>query len=1724
MSDTPGESGGRPSWRDAPSGGEWRRPEGVRSWRRPEHDGEDGDRPSGFARTPWRKVFKSLAAVMMTAACIVVTVTLWSLISCVETQLQPIMAEIDDTLQLPPNLRAAADADRDALNSLNLTSIRKDRVLVVYLSAFWVPDANGDVLVITSNKAKLDSLSDSKRSSSKLPDGFEKLADYLSGPIQSASQKNTLVLLDLCQMQTNWRIGVLENDIEEQIKEAVRTHANPAGEANLAVICSCSRGERSWASPDLGNGQTAFGFYACEALAGEADKNGGVVTISKFFLYVGSETNRWVQQNRDRNGQHPILITGDKAFVIPGKGKDRDFVNQLEASGVKDFDVVAAEPKPKQHEKPGKDTASQFAELKKLKELWTARNNLVPYSERVVEHPYHQQPLQWRELTFRLRRAEQWIFWNRLVKARKQRREASDLLARLEQGSEVFAGVEEPFARDNIIARLKDNLQTAEPPRLPENERSVALPEQRLRQELNDTRTMRPEATAELEERAIKNRLQAERATSGAFGTYHRVQSILKDADHARREAEDLLFVGDIKATQSSMDKAEVLLARATDIRRTLFKALLSRNRLHAELPQLAHWAASRNPSRRVGYQEVIALIGLHHQLPSEKRAEQLKKRGRQDKPDVKGAAVHFRLLALFEQAQLLDTHLAVSPGSSDASPGEPAPDDLKCLLRLADDAWANLNTLHGELEAEAKGCLKHLNQPEHWRDIQDVLRHTGLPADTRRELLKKLIEMSGKLQPGSEPVVTQQTSPVDLGVWQAMWAIKIVSLGRISDEPADGPSIADLWTSWRTARARTDKERPLALRKLGHEISRASIAKRQAVVDDPAVAGEKQSDVAAVRTKLQQADRIARSLPPFDAFDLRVRQQQDPTRELRKFQLSELLYAHARRYLDDFWEGWFDAAAGECLDAARSLGVQVFNQRRDDLETLRTKRIKLAEQFSTGTLLKTTSPIPLRFGIPDSATVGIAFTSTPDFPPGLASLRLKLTPTDKGLLTLEDPSAHRLKIEPPKAGTTTTTTTTGEFTLQRNASLKLAAGSLQTGCPGLTFMATPRVFYRGHETNDESLEFSIHPCPPPVFVVEHVPLTKTTGQVSVKGTNKRQAIMFILDCSFSMSYPNETNKRWNAAIKGLTEVLNRLYSPTSHTTLDIGLMAFGHRWDGNTAQTLYLERYKRKIPTKVKDANGYLKDIELLTEFHPLGQAHRDKTLEYFKYLKPWGGTPSFAALNEAVGHFEKRDSGGLVVLLTDGIDEDTTYKMHVSKLQTSLQKNPGVSLQVVLFGPTLETLAKDPSLTNKHADLGDRIKALRDILNKDMGHELHEAAEVKELAIELAAAVAPRPYFIRDSETMRQLGPYHFSSKSSLRGHDVERGHHFIRYGSIDSDTFEIQGGEHHVFKLQGGTQFLYQQPEAREALRSPNGLFAEASNEMKLICSDYCLVPGKTLDKAPRTTDKTARRSAEFILCLVGKEPHDIVSRPRKILFDIVPTPEFGKRPGEQRSRTTRWEVVPERTAPTWKVTVDDWPPSKTATIRAYWDWKLKPTDRAGRDENNLRVWSQVQGEHGAQVFVPLSEVTKPKDNKGEHNIDLKGTYHPGVTNGNTRTAHTIKILIKPTDKSTGEDEDKSTELDSDFHEHFGRLLPELVWKNGTNLPDLEYSSRFTCEPGSEKLIYTFVLPADLEFDLKELQVRVLSWTDRKASAVQLLKPLVTKPLDPERRSRFRRPDDR
>ncbi|NOX55006.1 MAG: hypothetical protein GXP27_11335, partial [Planctomycetes bacterium] len=122
-----------------------------------------------------------------------------------------------------------------------------------------------------------------------------------------------LVLLDVCYRGDDWRLGAIQNDLTDKLRQPFQ------GIANLAVICSCDAGEKSWRVSHIGPAgrpQSVFAYFVFRGLQGDADQSprNGRVTAAELYDYVRRQTNNWVQENRDVRGQHPVLVSG------PGNG------------------------------------------------------------------------------------------------------------------------------------------------------------------------------------------------------------------------------------------------------------------------------------------------------------------------------------------------------------------------------------------------------------------------------------------------------------------------------------------------------------------------------------------------------------------------------------------------------------------------------------------------------------------------------------------------------------------------------------------------------------------------------------------------------------------------------------------------------------------------------------------------------------------------------------------------------------------------------------------------------------------------------------------------------------------------------------------------------------------------------------------------------------------------------------------------------------------------------------------------------------------------------------------------------------------------------------------------------------------------------------------------------------------------------------------------------------
>ncbi len=217
--------------------------------------------------------------------------------------------------RIPPNQWTAQD--REALRgrgwpeSNAFTSQQKDRLvaelrnlgrnqpadqpLVIYLRAYALPTGKGDLAVLPGD-ANLDD------ETSWLP-----LQDVM-GFVKDCPVKRKLLLLDVAQPFADARAGAVANDAAARAGPIVKKAVDE--DPNLLVLCSCSPGQTSLASEEMGH--SVFVHYLLEGLSGAADGWGGGaqdnrVSVRELAAYTAANVDRWAAQNRGGR-QTPVLL------------------------------------------------------------------------------------------------------------------------------------------------------------------------------------------------------------------------------------------------------------------------------------------------------------------------------------------------------------------------------------------------------------------------------------------------------------------------------------------------------------------------------------------------------------------------------------------------------------------------------------------------------------------------------------------------------------------------------------------------------------------------------------------------------------------------------------------------------------------------------------------------------------------------------------------------------------------------------------------------------------------------------------------------------------------------------------------------------------------------------------------------------------------------------------------------------------------------------------------------------------------------------------------------------------------------------------------------------------------------------------------------------------------------------------------------------------------------
>ncbi len=283
-------------------------PRSPKTWRDAPKAKQAGDQKTS---SRGRKIFTILATLGFLAGA--VAVSLWLIIRPAHPAFLVglIITEYDDP-HLPVN--AQAGQDREAFKDVNyfraesknlyteqeldplanelkrLKNKQPEEPVVVYVSAHVLCDGKGD-LYLLPGRAKTAS-----PPAGWLP--FRELLDDVS----ACPSQHKLLILDTMHNLADPRLGVLANDSASRIQALLENDKY----RDLQVLCACSAGQTSWASPDLH--RSVFGYYVTEGLRGLADAEGrGHVTVQGLYRFVRARVDRWAKENRT-TPQTPVLV------------------------------------------------------------------------------------------------------------------------------------------------------------------------------------------------------------------------------------------------------------------------------------------------------------------------------------------------------------------------------------------------------------------------------------------------------------------------------------------------------------------------------------------------------------------------------------------------------------------------------------------------------------------------------------------------------------------------------------------------------------------------------------------------------------------------------------------------------------------------------------------------------------------------------------------------------------------------------------------------------------------------------------------------------------------------------------------------------------------------------------------------------------------------------------------------------------------------------------------------------------------------------------------------------------------------------------------------------------------------------------------------------------------------------------------------------------------------
>ena len=1690
--------------------------DGSRSWRQPS-SGQPVPTSKPLAATTKARS-KQLFASSLAVACATLSVYLLMLLSrgCVSTELivnTSTSYESKKVGAIPPNW--LGDGDRKSLEGLSVkggklavvtyssdqefqgrlkelfpskdAAKNKDKVCVIYLSAHAVlesfidekvkPSAADIVLLVKDDdlepKTKRVRLTEVFNSLERLP----------------AEQKK-LLLLDITRLQGSWRLGVYDNFVIEGIEEAVRKQKPKI--ANLFVMTSCSSGETSWESPDLGDaGQSVFGHFVARGLAGEADELKGRagdrrVTVLELFRFVHTRVNDWVKRNRDPAGQHPQLLAADFDAKKALLAKDST------------FPICTVGTRSTANSKTAGQSEIEGAkqELSKLLDLWKRRQKLEQPANS-ANAIYHLDPVGFRTLTHRLMRAEEFLIHHDVGQASAEIEKALAACVKLEKLAEQghFAaakfsstGKSSTEKDGQFVRRLASRFGIGADPEMKTSsvepnstalsgEASIELPDEHLAKVLRDAHKLRgmPVAMKEIDSEKCRMLLVDVRklSESVAFG-HHTILPWLRDdlqvADQLRREAEDSYFVyetADARKKRATAKKEVTSSADATekasevqslvDAARRSFEKLQTRaqilqdtqfalNRACATLPEWLLFVSDRwtDVDQRKSRDEVMSryhkpIEQNHRPVPDILTDVWLT--AKDDRPDslhqLDKEILSIALEAI-ELRELLPTRFA------------PINDELLAKFPPVTKRLNDLfDRVQRQLQHEAEQ-LSNSTQKQYaiWHQRRDLLRCPTLKPATRDELLGKLIHDSTKLQAESDGKDSIEEAPQNdrqRSLWQMLCTIHTLSL-------VPAPKLADdkLWDGWHKARRVVERGEVSEVRdqvvELSHKLRTHWIRHSVETISD--IEPWERLSRGLARDSLERKDLSARILFASDATNL----QQEPTRRWEQFLIAELLLNSSERFLDDFWNEWYVEATRECLSGAERLDDKLLATDRQRVEEL------FAARRKSELLLEAT---PVEFGTQKTSVGSVRVKSQEGLPRGLATSWLAYKENDLRALknqVLADfckPPSFGLNITAKDARAAEENRTTIERPTSKIPEKKETCQAS---------LLVPQVFFRNHVWSKQTTA-KFNPCEPDGTQLRFSSVPTTAG-IRVNGSD-RHSVVFVLDASGSMVEKKDgqiTLDRWTPAKAILLDVLSDMRAAdrgNGGEPRQVELIVYGH---------IYRNR------DRAIQINDWF-NVETELPMSPLTDDVIARVRAKLENLEPYGSTPLLKGVKKASESLKAKKTPGTIIVITDGFPNDGA-RVDVQKgvfntddcevvmnnlkneiddaLNQAQSQRREIELQVILQG-----FSPDAKLTQAEDAAKGGLKAF---IKKQRG-TFYEAEKNDDLRKTLKLSTKGRPFFvIEDGQPLSKVREAPLGESVP----DLTPGMYRVAFATPErlkeSPLIELKGGELFDFELLAGSELKHVHPLALKGFSSfrrtperPSYRFGYLQN-FRQSDGRAAFVVGI------QNSESESNRKSPF------------TERPQRLVLEIAPKGQL-----LQKAVPMSFRIEPDKSDPTWNVQVDEWPENSDAEIKAYAIWDQCPFDSLVELSSNP-VWP-------LPISLPVSKTAK---------VEFAVTDVQTPANDRVDLDDSVEIRLKLSNQ------DDASVLTNNWR-HLAQLHVQLRL-NGKLIPHLEETAEVIASVNEIRWKFSN-LPKE-HFSRKGLSFAITSWYTFEQNSVALEQPLVIK----------------